>query len=206
MQRIGECVEFARNVGTVHRDDQARRVWAEVYPKLSDGRPGLLGAATSRAEAQVMRLATIYALLDKSAVVRAEHLMAALAVWEYAEQSAKYIFGSALGDPTADAILRALREHPEGMDRTAIRELLPAAQRRRGNQPSPQRAGRGRPGAQRVTGGHGRTPAGGLVCPYIDLRQKRSKRGKGQAFGAMALWRTQGMETWEATSILQDRR
>jgi hypothetical protein len=95
-----------------------------VYPKLSDGRPGLLGAATSRAEAQVMRLATIYALLDTSAVVRAEHLMAALAVWEYAEQSAKYIFGSALGDPTADAILRALREHPEGMDRTAIREFF----------------------------------------------------------------------------------
>lgn len=71
-----------------------------------------------------MRLATIYALLDTSAVVRAEHLMAALAVWEYAEQSAKYIFGSALGDPTADAILRALREHPEGMDRTAIREFF----------------------------------------------------------------------------------
>jgi hypothetical protein len=121
VQRIRECVEFARHVGTVYRDDNARTVWAKVYPRLSDGRPGLLGAATSRAEAQVMRLAAIYALLDMSAVVRAEHLMAALAVWEYAEQSAKYIFGSALGDPAADAILAALREHPEGMDRTAIR-------------------------------------------------------------------------------------
>jgi DNA-binding transcriptional ArsR family regulator len=50
--------------------------------------------------------------------------MAALAVWEYAEQSAKYIFGSALGDPTADAILRALRERPEGMDRTALRQYF----------------------------------------------------------------------------------
>jgi hypothetical protein len=124
VQRIGECVEFSQNVGTVQRDRQARQIWAQVYPKLSEGRPGLLGAATSRAEAQVMRLATIYALLDRSAVVCAEHLMAALAVWEYAEQSAKYIFGSALGDPTADAILRALREHPEGMDRTAIREYF----------------------------------------------------------------------------------
>lgn len=122
--RIGACVEFARNVGTVHRDDQARQVWAEVYPKLSDGRPGLLGAVTSRAEAQTMRLATIYAILDLSAVVRVEHLMAALALWQYAEQSAKYIFGSALGDPTADAILGALREHCKGMDRTAIREYF----------------------------------------------------------------------------------
>ncbi len=162
-------------------------VWAEVYPKLSEGRPGLLGAATSRAEAQVMRLATIYALLDKSAVVRAEHLMAALAVWEYAEQSAKYIFGSALGDPTADAILRALRRAPRGHGSDRDPRIIPAAQRRRGNQPSPQRAGRGRPGAQRVTGGHGRTPAGGLVCPYIDLRQKRSKRGKGRLLALTAL-------------------
>jgi len=70
----------------------------------------------------VMRLAVIYAVLDKSGKVRVEHLFAALALWQFAEQSARYIFGSALGDPTADAILQALREHPKGMDRTAIRE------------------------------------------------------------------------------------
>ena len=122
VDRIKASAEYARNVGAVHRDINARQIWAGVYPKLSEGRPGLLGAATSRAEAQVMRLAVIYALLDQSPVVRPEHLMAALAVWEYAEQSARYIFGSAMGDPTADAILAALREQPEGMDRTAIRE------------------------------------------------------------------------------------
>ena len=71
-----------------------------------------------------MRLAVIYALLDKSDKVRVEHLRAALAVWQFAEQSARYIFGSRLGDPTADAILQALRENSEGMDRTAIREYF----------------------------------------------------------------------------------
>jgi phage gp16-like protein len=83
---------------------------------------GLLGAATSRAEAQVMRLAMLYALLGQSAVIRAEHLEAALAVWQYAEQSARYIFGSALGDATADELLRALRAKPDGMTRTEIRD------------------------------------------------------------------------------------
>jgi DNA-binding transcriptional ArsR family regulator len=66
----------------------------------------------------------LYALLDRSSVVRAEHLMAALAVWEYCEDSARFIFGEALGDATADEILRALRERPEGMTRTEIREYF----------------------------------------------------------------------------------
>jgi hypothetical protein len=113
---------FGIGCETICRDEEARRLWYDVYPALSRGKSGLLGAATSRAEAQVMRLAIVYAILDESKLVRLEHLQAALALWDYCERSAKYIFGSALGDPLADAILKALREHPEGMDRTAIRE------------------------------------------------------------------------------------
>ena len=44
----------------------ARREWAQVYSALSAERPGLFGAVTARAEAQVVRLALIYALLDRS--------------------------------------------------------------------------------------------------------------------------------------------
>ena len=55
----------------------------------------------------------------------AGHLLAALAVWDYCEASARFIFGDALGDPVADEILRALRQAgEEGMTRTAIRENL----------------------------------------------------------------------------------
>lgn len=118
---LADAVEFARDVGQVRRDDEARQIWHEVYPELSTGKPGLLGAATSRAEAHVMRIAVLYALLDQSDRVRAEHLRAALALWRYCEQSAQYIFGSALGDPMADEILRALRNHPDGMTRDEIR-------------------------------------------------------------------------------------
>ena len=124
LKRLREAVEFARGVGEMRRDEEARALWREVYPALSEGKLGLTGAVTSRAEAQVMRMACIYALLDLSSVVRKEHLQAALAVWEYVEASAQFIFGNALGDPIADELLRALRGSPEGLTRTAISGLF----------------------------------------------------------------------------------
>jgi hypothetical protein len=121
MRRIQAAVDFARGVGEMRRDEQARALWREIYPEISECKLGLLGSVTSRAEAQVLRIGCIYALVDYSAVVRAEHLMAALAVWQYCEDSARFILGDALGDTMADEILRALRNRPEGMTRTEIR-------------------------------------------------------------------------------------
>ena len=71
-----------------------------------------------------MRIAMIYALLDSSSLIRLEHLKAALEIWRYCRESASYIFGSAIGDPVADEILRALRLRPQGMTRNEIRELF----------------------------------------------------------------------------------
>jgi len=118
------AVDFARSTELMRRDNRARALWCQVYPELSEGTPGLLGAVVSRAEAQVMRLACVYALLDCSAEVRTEHLNAALAVWRYCFDSAKFIFGELLGNPAADAILTELRTHPQGMTRTEIREFF----------------------------------------------------------------------------------
>ena len=120
--RFQDAAQFARGVGLLTRDAQASAIWPEVYSTLSEGKPGLLGAVTSRGECQVLRLMCIYALLDKSSVVRAEHLMAALAVWDYCEDSARFIFGNSLGDAVADEILRALRERPDGLTRSDIRD------------------------------------------------------------------------------------
>ena len=106
----------------MRRDDAARRLWFEVYGALSEGRPGLLGAMTGRAEAQVMRLALVYALLDKSPSIREVHLRAALAVWDYCERSARHIFGEKLGDPMADEILRLVRASEDGVRRTVLRD------------------------------------------------------------------------------------
>lgn len=125
-RRLSDVVTFAGSLGTtaINRDADARHLWYHVYGDLSEGRPGLLGAVTSRAEAQVMRLALIYALLDQSSEICLHHLFAALEVWRFCFDSARYIFGDASGDPVADGILRALRDRPDGMTRSELRELF----------------------------------------------------------------------------------
>ena len=106
--RLNLAMDFASKVGVVSRDEAAKALWAQVYGPLSAGKLGLLGAVLSRAEAQVLRLSVIYALLDSSPTVSVEHLKAALAVWDYCEQSAATIFGNKIGDRVADRILEAL--------------------------------------------------------------------------------------------------
>lgn len=105
------------------RDDAAEK-WRKIYADLSRDRQGAAGEATSRAEAQVVRLATLYALLDCSEQIKPPHLNAALEIWRYCEQSALYIFGNSSGNRIADIILRDLRNHPEGMRRTYINYIL----------------------------------------------------------------------------------
>lgn len=124
VNRLRAAVVFSKQVAEVARDDETREAWREVYTDLSEARPGMFGAVTARSEAHVLRLSMLYALLDSSAVIRQEHLLAALALWEYAESSARFIFGDALGNPVADEILRALKNNPEGLTRTDIRNLF----------------------------------------------------------------------------------
>ncbi len=109
-RRVIGALDVARKAGEVRRDDAARTRWAEVYPSLSEGRPGLLGSIVTRAEAQVMRLAMAYAVLNSSPIVRLPHLEAALALWGYCEASARYVFADALGSPDAERLLAVLRE------------------------------------------------------------------------------------------------
>ena len=71
------AVDFAKDFVEISRDLEAKKLWHQDYPALSEGKPGMLGAITGRAEAQVMRLSAIYALLDKSRLIRPEHHRAA---------------------------------------------------------------------------------------------------------------------------------
>lgn len=120
IKKLSFAVEWSRTRERLIRDDAARKLWAEVYELLSEGKPGMLGAVISRAEAHVVRLSLLYALLDRAPQIGRPHLEAALAFWRYAEASARYIFGDALGDTVADDLLAALREQPEGLTRTEI--------------------------------------------------------------------------------------
>ena len=119
---LRDALEHALTARLLVRDSLARIAWNDSYEQLSGGRPGLFGAITARAEAQVLRLSVIYAALDRAKEIGFPHLEAALAVWEYCEASARYIFGDVTGDSVADRILESLRVGP--LTRTAINFLF----------------------------------------------------------------------------------
>lgn len=122
--KIQDVVNFVKNVGAITWDDETKPLWREIYPEISAGLPGLVGAMTSRSEAYVTRIAGIYAILDKSTLIKPQHLLAALAVWDYAENSARYIFQSKSITPLMKKILEALINNKQGTTRTAISNAL----------------------------------------------------------------------------------
>jgi hypothetical protein len=70
-----------------------------------------------------MRLACLYAALDRTCLVSPAHLQAARALWRYCEASVRYIFGARTGDSVADRILLALDEQGE-LRLSAISDLF----------------------------------------------------------------------------------
>ncbi len=135
LARVRDAVRLALRFADAHRalplDPAARERWIDIYTHLSAGQPGLAGAATARAEAHVVRLALIYALLDYSDTIGLEHLEAALAIWRYSADSSSWIFGDSLGDPTADEIWTATKERPAGVTRTDVSEMFSRNKKRR---------------------------------------------------------------------------
>jgi hypothetical protein len=124
VQRLTEARRFAMNIGKMRFSTNATKLWIERYDRLSREIPGMLGAITSRSEAQVLRLSLLYALLSCSRAIKTVHLRAALSLWKYCQKSARYIFGGTLGDKIADRILVALKTKPKGLSRNDIRELF----------------------------------------------------------------------------------
>lgn len=122
--RLRRVAEMARCRGRVDRTAAARELWHAVYSGLTAERPGIYGAMVARGAPHVLRIALIYALLDGEAAVDLPHLEAALAVWKYCADSVRWTWGDALGDPTADAVLAAIRQAPAGLTRTEISTAL----------------------------------------------------------------------------------
>ena len=110
-QRLGAAVHKARGIGRLTMTDVAKKRWEEIYDAINDAElPGIAAALTNRAEAQVLRLALIYAVLDGSYQIDVVHLEAGWAVWRYCEASVLYIWGDATGDRDVDRLVAAVRQ------------------------------------------------------------------------------------------------
>jgi len=109
--------------GVIKLGNAAKKAWCDrYYADLTKDRPGLVGCVTNRGEAQALRLAMIYCLLDGETEITLDHLEAGVAFWGYCRQSAKYIFHGRQTDTTAQTILEALKKGP--LSGTKIHELF----------------------------------------------------------------------------------
>jgi hypothetical protein len=110
---VGAAIAEAQTPGEVPWSPDARDAWEDLYLELTLHRPwGLLAAMTDRTEAQIVRLALVYALLDRSPVIDVPHLRAARALWDYAVRSVASVFGTSTGDRHADALRAQLADGP----------------------------------------------------------------------------------------------
>jgi hypothetical protein len=129
IDRTREAIQLGMTVSRMTHDSEYAYRWEAVYPSLFADVPGSGGAVLARAEAQVTRLAGIYALLDHSGTIRADHLEAALGLWRFCAASAAVIFGSErkLAPAKGDALLtrmQTIHNHlcaaTDGLTRTDI--------------------------------------------------------------------------------------
>lgn len=98
-------------LGSVGMTPDAERVWVDLYAEMmarARTRTGTLAGLTSREVVQVLRVATVYALLDRLPEVGVGHLAAARAIVDYSIASARWIWRTTTGDADADAVLSAL--------------------------------------------------------------------------------------------------
>ncbi len=111
-RELWRLVGLAQRRGTMTMTPPAVALWESLYTELSQEHSGLAGSIINRAEAQTLRLALIYALLDGAEQIAESHLKAALAMWNYAQESALYIFGDRVADPLEEKVLEALKAGP----------------------------------------------------------------------------------------------
>jgi len=125
--QLQNASEFALRVSEVGMSRKSRELWEERYPDLTANHSAdspTFNAATSRAEAQVRRVALVYAVTDGFHEVRIQHLRAAFEVWRFAEASARYLFGGLRSQARTHTILRMLPSSGTGMTRTEISKML----------------------------------------------------------------------------------
>lgn len=94
-RRFKSAHQRAQFRGEIKLSDRCMDKWGYAYADLNRDKPDCAATdATARGATQVLRLAMIYAIFDDSQGIETVHLDAALALWEYAEHSARWLFSN----------------------------------------------------------------------------------------------------------------
>ncbi len=92
---LARSLAFARDLKYVGMQKAANAVWNRMYlqiEKEAEEMHGLAASMTARAAAHVRRLALILCLMNGQDCIETEHLHAAKRIWDYCQDSARYIF------------------------------------------------------------------------------------------------------------------
>jgi hypothetical protein len=113
------CAEFSQYLAVVQpwgkrlmsRSPDAEKLWSKSYPDLRRSRPdGHVAQMLARAAPQVMRIALAYSLVNTHAAIEYEDLKAALALWQYAEDTASWMFGEVVEHGDLDGLIGFITE------------------------------------------------------------------------------------------------
>lgn len=123
--RLRSALDQARQAGVVRRSPDADALWVDLYGRMAeDDPPGIVGALTARAEAQVLRLSLIFALIDGSRTIERRHLESGWELWRYSRWSAQHIWvGTRSGDPDVDRVAAILKAGEE-LSSTALDRMF----------------------------------------------------------------------------------
>ena len=110
LMRLNEALRNARELKYVGMQGSTRTLWGRMYMEIQKeaaALSGIVASMTARAEPHVRRLALILCLLDGKDAVETYHLHAAKKIWDYCQDSTRYIFGGLTKDQ--ESILSWLR-------------------------------------------------------------------------------------------------
>jgi hypothetical protein len=101
----------------------ANDLWKALYRKLNNQKHvSFIDGVLVRDTSHLLKLALIYAVLDQATQIDLSHIQAALAVCDYSQASARWLFSERTGNRTANKIFWALVRCPEGMGRDQIND------------------------------------------------------------------------------------
>jgi hypothetical protein len=97
-------------------------LWTRLYTRLNEEKEvlGFIDGVLVRDTSHLLKLALIYAVLDQSEKIEVVHFDAAIAVCDFCQATARWLFSERTGDRLANQIFQALVRTPEGLTRWDI--------------------------------------------------------------------------------------
>jgi hypothetical protein len=113
-ERLKEALVSIQNESdvTLRLSEDAQKLMEREADSIEVSDYGITTDTDNRGMSQVLRISLIFSLLDNAREVKAEHLEAAIAVWNYCKKSARWVFEDHEFSSLANKLFVALEAQP----------------------------------------------------------------------------------------------